>query len=96
MSIAAPSSYRVVSSGLEFDDVSLQGSKVLMLDDLQLPDGGTIPLIDLKVADLSTSNPPQVIASGIPREVAVSPDLSKFAYVVLQGANAGVYVAPVP
>jgi hypothetical protein len=96
MSIASPSTYRLLSNGYGYDDVALQGSKVLLLDDFQLPDGGTIPTVDLEVVDLSTTKPAQLIASGVPREVAVSTDLSKFAYVVLQGPTAGVYVAPVP
>jgi hypothetical protein len=96
MSITAPSTYRQLSTGLVYDDVSLAGSKVLMLDDFEEPDGSTIPLVDLKVIDVSTSDPAQLIASAVPREVAVSADLSKFAYVVLLGPTAGVYVANVP
>jgi hypothetical protein len=95
-SVANPSVPRLLSTGSAFDDVPLQGSTVLVLDNVALPDSSTIPTVDLEWMDLSTTNPPTVLASGIPREVAVSNDLTQVVYVVLEGSAPGVYLATVP
>lgn len=96
VSVKAPATQRLISNGTAFDDIPLVGSTVVVLDNFELPDGSTIPTVDLDWFDLSTNNPPTVLATGVPREVAVSKDLTKIAYVVLEGPDAGVYLTTVP
>lgn len=95
-----------------FDDVSLTGGDVLLLENTQFKaadDGGGNVVIDLEVVDIGAlaaaggaSNASErgigvaPIVLGIPREVALTSDHTRVAYVVPFGSAPGIYIAPIP
>lgn len=101
---AAPSATQLISTGYAADTYPLSGSKILVLDNFQDTDGGAgTPLVDLRIADPSTSAPATLVASGlpfyymeIPQTYVVTSDLSTIFYKVTQGAAPGIYKYVVP
>lgn len=95
MSVASPYTTKLLTNGQSVDYVAVHGSKVLLLDNYQEPDGGS-PTVDLDVADPSSTGGTANIVRGVPGNCALSSDLTQIAYVVTAGTAPGIYVAPLP
>jgi hypothetical protein len=103
---ATPGAAQLLSTGYAVAEFSLPGSKVLLFDDYQVPDGGAAPTVDLAVVDPSTTAPRVVIAAGVPLPlrvlelqpggVALSPDRTEIFYPVTSGPTPGIYASPIP
>jgi hypothetical protein len=94
MSVAPPYTTKLLTTST-VDYVAARGSKVVVLDNYQLPDGGS-PFADLDEVDPASSGATVNIARAVPGSYALSSDLTQIAYVVTAGSAPGIYVSTLP
>jgi hypothetical protein len=95
MSVAPPYTMKLLSTGYMADYVIVRGSKILVGENYQKPDGGSATL-DIDEVDPASSGGAVNIAKGVPGDSALSNDQAQIAYTVKTGAAPGIYVSPVP
>jgi hypothetical protein len=100
MSVTAPYTTKLLSTGYATNAVPVRGSGVLLLDNFQDTDGGagSNPTVDLDLVDVDSDAPPVKIATILAGRgvYAVSADRSIVAYFNGQGAAPGIYVSKLP
>jgi hypothetical protein len=98
MSVAAPHTTKVLSNGQAIDYVPLGGSRVLVADNYQQPDGGSATVDFDEVDPASSAGAVNIVKSvpAVPGDYALSSDRTQIAYVVTTGTAPGIYVSPVP
>ncbi len=95
MSVASPYTMKLLSTGYMLDYVILRGSKILVGENYQKPDGGS-PTLDIDEVDPASGAGAVNIAKGVPGDSALSSDQTQIAYTVKTGAAPGIYVSAVP
>lgn len=94
MSVAPPYTTKVLTTST-VDYVAAHGSKVVVLDNYQLLDGGSA-VADLDEVDPASSGAAVNIAKTVPGSYTLSSDLTQIAYVVTAGSAPGIYVSTLP
>jgi hypothetical protein len=99
MSVTTPYATKLLTNGYMARYQALGGSKVLVEDNFQDTDGGSVPTVDFDVVDPASSGGPVNIAQGVQvqfNDYGVSSDQTQVAYAIATGASPGIYVSPLP
>jgi hypothetical protein len=96
MLVTPPYTTDLLTNGYMIDYAALRGSKILVTDNFQDTDGGSLPTVDIDVVDPASSGGPVNIVRGVGGGNGVSSDKTQIAYSVGTGAAPGIYVSPLP
>jgi hypothetical protein len=75
--------------------VTAGGARLVYTDRYIRPDAG-LPRVNLALVDLASSAAPTLLAAGASLAWHISDDMHRVAFLVSDGSNAGLYVAPLP
>jgi hypothetical protein len=96
VSVAPPYTTTLLTNGATLGYTPVLGSKIIVADNYQQPDGG-LASVDIDEVDPASGDGGTVnIVTGVAVGYAVSSDLTQIAYVVTAGPAPGIYVSSLP